>query len=184
MGVVPETMRHVLGTSMKYRLALSAVLMLAMSLHTVASTADDDDAPPAWVEERLAKAEARAASATKWDPVLRPTVLADIYVYDTKQPGCQGDPGNIGSCISSPQGKYQQEVYMCDAAGNLLISRCVDKRCTKCDPPRRDDYGYFLPASDPIEKVGCKSDFLKAKCSTDPVGSIFMGRPVPPKEDL
>ena len=76
------------------------------------------------------------------------------------------------------QGKWIREVYMCDAEGNVFISRCKDKACTKCALPKADYYGeparyhpspnssrsisgYSQPANKPLEQIGCKSDFLK-----------------------
>jgi hypothetical protein len=76
-----------------------------------------------------------------------------------------------------------KELYLCDDAGNLLVSRCTDNDCKLCAWPRKDDYGcddlhllllpctvltrhcmhcrYKGPMNQPQEKIGCKDDFLK-----------------------
>merc|ERR1711934_931898 len=152
-------MGGVVRLDMRACFAVVAVVFLSL-----VSVARGDDETPAWVSERLAKAEQRAASDSKKINEMAPTVYADILVYDTKKKGCGGRAGNIGSCIPSDQGIYKREVYMCDRDGQLLISRCTDQECQNCGVPRLDDYGYSLPASRALEDIGCKDDFLKAQC--------------------
>eukprot|EP00658_Telonema_sp_P-2_P054482 TRINITY_DN43347_c0_g1_i1.p1 TRINITY_DN43347_c0_g1~~TRINITY_DN43347_c0_g1_i1.p1 ORF type:complete len:128 (-),score=45.54 TRINITY_DN43347_c0_g1_i1:200-583(-) len=102
--------------------------------------------------------------------MLRSLVGSEMCIRDS----CKGPGGNIGSCIPSEEGQYKKEVYMCDDAGDLLISRCTDSACHKCSAPRKDNYGYDLPANRDLEQIGCKSDFLKAICTSRKLGSIFV----------
>merc|ERR1712224_673297 len=105
---------------------------------------------------------------------MKPETLADIMVYDSEGKGCSGSPGNIGPCITSDEGKFVKELYMCDKAGQLLIARCVDEHCKKCTNVRKDDYGYGSPAQcckQDLKDIFCKDDFLKAKCTDEPVGN-------------
>jgi len=121
----------------------------------------DDDAP-AWVKERLLKAEERIKEGDN----LKPTHLADIYVYNTKQTNCAEDPANIGSCIPHDEGGYKRELYLCDKQRRLLIAKCLDDQCRRCGKPRLDDYSYHKPwHSKGLAKIGCKDNFLKAMCN-------------------
>merc|ERR1711988_1561553 len=106
--------------------------------------AEEEEETPAWVKEKVAKAETESGGEESQpvDADLKPTVLADILVYDTSSKGCAGKPGNIGPCITSEEGMFKTELYMCDTSGQLLIARCVDKECQKCAGVRKDDYGY------------------------------------------
>ena len=106
-----------------------------------------DTAPPE-TQERLAKIETGDEPAEAQtpehdpdsDPSTKPHVLADILVYDSASKNCAGEPGNIGACIETDRYGFKRELYLCDDAGNLLISRCIDTDCKKCAWPRKDDY--------------------------------------------
>jgi len=95
-----------------------------------------------------------------------------------------GTPSNIGSCISSDNGRFKKELYMCDDEANLLISRCIDNECTKCAGPRKDDYGYKGPMDQEAAIIGCKDDFLKAQCTMKEVEPEIYGGDRGQREDL
>jgi hypothetical protein len=69
-------------------------LLLALLVVAVQAAEWDEDAP-AWASEKLAKkTEGVGAGGDVKDKdsdyTLKPTVLADILVYDTKKKGCAG----------------------------------------------------------------------------------------------
>merc|ERR1711865_1349629 len=109
----------------KMTLAKCAVLCALCLLSWAAA---DNEPTPDWVQEKLAKAEKAESNRAKIPQLYH----ADIFVYDSTTENCSGEPGSIGGCIPTDQGKWIREVYMCDAEGNVFISRCKDKECTKC----------------------------------------------------
>ena len=70
------------------RVALCVVLFMIVGTVQLVFCAWDDDAPD-WAKERLAKAD-NVPADPQTDLSLKPTVYADILVYDTKKANCAG----------------------------------------------------------------------------------------------
>jgi len=75
------------------------MLLAAVLIVSVVDAAWDDDAPE-YASEALAKAETRERSTSdpQTDFSLRPTVYADILVYDTKKTDCAGTSSSSSGC--------------------------------------------------------------------------------------